>query len=71
MAELYVINTNNTNNPGSNHEVHKTSCKYKPSSISCRVLGFFSDPKDAVNEGKKYYTNADGCYWCCREAHRG
>lgn len=69
MAEYYV-NTDNTNNPNHNHEVHKEGCWRMPSSKL--TLGNFTNAVPAVEKAKRYYyTDADGCVHCCPEAHHG
>lgn len=32
-------------------------------------LGYFANGKEAVREAKKHYSNVDGCFFCCPEAH--
>lgn len=49
------------------HEVHKQGCSWFPSSVLS--LGSFSDAVPAVRHAKSLGYNADGCYYCCREAH--
>jgi hypothetical protein len=51
------------------HEVHKEGCPTPPDSANRLNLGFFTHCRDAVNEGRKYYTNIDGCKNCSPECH--
>ena len=51
------------------HEVHDVFCDY----ISYKnivLLGVYNSVFDAIKDAKnKGYSNADGCAYCCREAH--
>ncbi len=52
------------------HEVHTTSCNHGPLYESNKQsLGSHSDCKSAVQAAKQYYSNVDGCYYCCNECH--
>ena len=51
------------------HEVHKEDCKYMPDPANRQYLGNFSNCYQAVVEAKRYYSRADGCYYCCKECH--
>ncbi len=51
------------------HEVHTASCERLPDYENRVYLGEFSNGNDAVRAAKLYYALADGCYYCCREAH--
>lgn len=51
------------------HEVHASSCRYLPSVENRIFLGYFANGKEAVREAKKHYSNVDGCFFCCPEAH--
>ncbi|NLI37124.1 MAG: hypothetical protein GX416_11520 [Bacteroidales bacterium] len=48
------------------HEVHTGSCRYLPEPENRIYLGYFSNCKEALEEAKKYYSDVDGCYYCCR-----
>lgn len=61
----YYVNQNAQ--PNGDHEVHKSSCTYLPSSRT--YLGQFSRCQEAVLEAKKYYRQSNGCYWCSRDCH--
>ena len=65
----YIINRNK-DNKGYN-EVHTTSCPFKPESYNQVELGYFSNAIEAVKHAKLLGYNADGCFYCCKEAHRG
>ena len=66
MSSYYV-----NKNPQSNgdHEVHTTGCQYLPEEKNRIHLGDFSGCALAVKAAKKYYLQADGCYYCCKECH--
>ena len=55
------------------HEVHTDDCTFLPSLSNRTLIGYYSDCKAAIiaariaHPGKKF----DGCYFCCRECHRG
>lgn len=68
--DFYYLNLDTTKNPNGDNEVHKESCRFCP--VDNRVyLGLFSDGREAVNEAKRRgFQRADGCFWCCKEAHR-
>lgn len=63
----YYVNTNAQSN--GDHEVHKDGCTHMPDISNRKYLGNFSNCRDAVNEAKKTYSTADGCYYCCNECH--
>lgn len=66
--ELYYVNINAQST--GEHEVHTSTCRYLPSSMNLKRLGYFSTCKEAVQEAKKYYSNVDGCYYCCNPCHK-
>lgn len=51
------------------HEVHTGSCKYLPVEENRIYLGYFSSCKEALEEARKYYSDVDGCYYCCYPCH--
>ena len=51
------------------HEVHALSCRFLPSLENRIYLGSFANGIEAVKEAKKYYSNVDGCFFCCPESH--
>lgn len=64
----YYINLNKDIN-GFN-EVHKSSCYYYLIANNTKYLGQFNNAIEAVTYAKKIgYYNADGCYYCSKEAH--
>ena len=66
----YIINSNK-DEKGLN-EVHKTDCSRLPLPQNRVDLGYFSDAIEAVNYAKNHgWPNADGCWYCSSEAHRG
>ena len=67
MSGFYYVNK--IAQPTDEHEVHASSCRYLPSVENRICLGFFANGKDAVREAKRYYSNVDGCFYCCPEAH--
>ena len=64
---LYYVNKNAQQT--GEHEVHTSSCSYLPSEGNRIFLGYFDSCAAAVKEAKKYYTQVDGCYHCCRPCH--
>lgn len=67
MANYYV---NKNAQPSGEHEVHTSSCSYLPDAENRIFLGSFDTCAEAIREAKKYYTNVDGCYYCCRACHK-
>lgn len=51
------------------HEVHRETCNRLPNEANRLYLGVFATSQEAVCEAKKYYKQADGCYYCCPESH--
>ena len=67
MPRFYV-----NSNPQANgdHEVHEdNSCSNAPSQINRKDLGHHSNCYGAVEEAKKTYSRANGCYYCCKACH--
>jgi hypothetical protein len=64
---LYYVNKNSQDN--GDHEVHNKDCHRLPDSENRQCLGNFDNCHDAVAEAKKYYSQADGCYYCSAECH--
>ena len=71
MINYYVINNNQTTNPGLHHEVHTLEHASALRITSATPLGYFINEIDAVQKGKLYYSDADGCAICCFAAHKG
>ena len=66
----YIINKEKTD--GRNNEVHTTDCSKLPTTPNRISLGWHINAIEAVSYAKKIgYKSADGCYYCCNEAHRG
>ncbi len=68
MPNYYVNRNAQTNG---DHEVHEESCQYLPAVLNRIHLGFFYNCSDAVREARKYYSQVNGCYYCCRPCHTG
>ena len=66
--DFYYVNKNAQ--PSGEHEVHKGSCRFLPTSENRIFLGQFANCSDAISKSKEYYTNVDGCYHCCISCHR-
>ncbi|TVM33702.1 hypothetical protein DQK91_10780 [Oceanidesulfovibrio marinus] len=67
MPRYYVNKNPQTNG---DHEVHKDGCSYMPQPGNLQYLGSFTDCHGALAEAKKYYSQVDGCYYCCPSCHR-
>jgi len=67
----YVVNNNQTRNPGMHHEVHTTEHARQLSIRDYTYLGWFASAVGAVNAAKRIYFDTDGCAICCPEAHTG
>ncbi len=63
----YYVNKNAQSN--GDHEVHTQNCSYLPIMENRIYLGEFTNCKDAVKEAKKYYTQTNGCFFCCKDCH--
>jgi hypothetical protein len=68
MAKYYV-NRNAQDN--GDHEVHVPSCSFLPDAENRLFLGEFSSCGPAVTEAKKYYSQSNGCFYCCNACHTG
>ena len=66
--KTYYANNNAQQN--GDHEVHTSDCSYLPKSENRIYLGLFASCHDAVKEAEKYYSNADGCKYCCPDCHK-
>ncbi len=51
------------------HEVHRQGCSYLPNKDNVLYLGEFTDCGSAMGEAKKFYSQANGCYYCSQECH--
>ncbi|WP_231706079.1 hypothetical protein [Labilibaculum antarcticum] len=63
----YYVNINAQSN--GDHEVHKSSCSYLPSSENRKYLGHFNNCRDAMKEAKKSYNQVNGCNYCNSACH--
>ncbi|MCW3463459.1 hypothetical protein [Chitinophaga nivalis] len=52
------------------HEVHDQNCNYLPTFDNRLYLGQFESCRDAVNDAKKYYSEADGCQFCSPDCNK-
>ena len=71
MINYYVINNNQTTNPGLHHVVHTLEHAATLGITNTTSLGYFTNEIDAVQKAKLYYRDADGCAICCPDAHTG
>ena len=55
--------------PNGDHEVHRETCYRLPSASNRIYLGDYASSESALREARKYYSQADGCYYCCPEIH--
>ena len=67
----YIVNKNQTLNPGFHHEVHTSEHAEQLKIRDAIYLGWFSNEIDAVRQATIYYSDADGCAVCCPSAHKG
>lgn len=67
--KIYAVNL--TPDEKGYNEVHETSCSHAKSIRNFELLGCFTDEIKAVENAKARGYNADGCYYCCRNAHKG
>lgn len=67
---MYYYVNKNAQGDGT-HEVHSADCSWLPDAENRLYLGSFDNGREAVNVARLYYAKADGCYYCCREAHTG
>lgn len=53
------------------HEVHNldAGCQHLPDYSNRLDLGWHTDCHSAVSAAKQYYSNVDGCYYCCNACH--
>ena len=64
---IYLVNKEAQ--PTGEHEVHETTCDHLPYSWNRQDLGWHLNCQSAVQAAKAYYSNVDGCYWCCKPCH--
>ena len=63
----YYVNQNAQSN--GDHEVHKSGCSFMPQAANRTYLGDHATCRAAVTEAKKYYRQANGCYYCSGTCH--
>lgn len=68
---FYYFNNNADENDF--HEVHESNCTFCPSTNNRTLIGYFSNCTDAIEKAKINYPGKkfDGCFFCCRECHKG
>ena len=69
--KVYVVNDDQTRNPGLHHEVHTLTHAYALGIVSYSQLGEHENAVSAVKKAKLIYQDADGCARCSPEAHTG
>ena len=69
--DLYYFNDNIDEH--GYHEVHTEDCTFLPDLINRTIIGYYRDCKSAINAAQIAHPDKkfDGCYFCCRECHRG
>lgn len=67
MAYYYV---NKNQQIGGEYEVHTSSCSWLPGADNRIFLGEFFNCSDAIKEARKYYSDIDGCKYCCPACHK-
>jgi len=63
----YFVNKNAQLN--GDHEVHTSSCAWKPNPENQIALGWHSNCQSAVVEAKKHYSQSNGCAYCSPACH--
>jgi hypothetical protein len=66
--DYYYVNKNAQST--GEHEVHKNTCSHLPDTNNRIGLGYFSSCAEALRKANEYYTEVDGCYYCCPACHR-
>jgi hypothetical protein len=53
------------------HEVHNlaANCPHLPALSNRLDLGWHADCHGAIRKAKEYYSNVDGCAYCCPACH--
>jgi len=64
---IYYVNRQAQSN--GDHEVHRSDCSRLPNPENKQYLGEYSNCHDAVRAAKNYYSDVDGCYYCCPACH--
>lgn len=65
---LYYVNRKAQNT--GEHEVHNSKCEHLPGTENRIYIGYFDNCKDAVIAAKVFYSNVNGCFWCCKECKK-
>jgi len=63
----YCVNKNAQAN--GDHEVHTSTCAWKPNPENQIDLGWHSNCQSAVREAKKHYSQSNGCKYCSPACH--
>ncbi len=63
----YLVNKNAQST--GEHEVHQTTCERRPEFANQQHLGSYQNCHQAVHAAKNYYSNVDGCFFCCNPCH--
>ncbi|THD37869.1 MAG: hypothetical protein E7773_02510 [Sphingomonas sp.] len=66
MAAYYV---NQHAQANGDHEVHVTGCSFMPANKT--YLGDYESCQPAVAQAKLYYSQSNGCYYCCNACNTG
>ncbi len=66
MPEYYI---NRIAQGNGDHEVHIANCQYFPDPRNALSLGNFNNCRPAVEKAKRYYPEANGCFYCSRDCH--
>lgn len=69
--DKYCLNRNQQVGYGYNHEVHKSWCSHRPLPANQIDLGYCYSDEEALRKAKQYYSDADGCAYCCPSIHKG
>ena len=64
---LYYVNKNAQAN--GDHEVHRPTCIWLPNEANRIYLGSFATSQEALRAARSYYSQVDGCAYCCPEIH--
>lgn len=65
---IYYVNRNEQSN--GDHEVHESTCSRLPLPENRIYLGTFNSCREAVIAAHRYFTQVDGCYYCCPSCHK-
>jgi hypothetical protein len=67
VMTYYHVNKNAQSN--GDHEVHTSICSHAPDQENRQQLGEHASCWSAVSAAKRYYTQCNGCYYCCNPCH--